>query len=120
MEEFICAIYASQNAGHQVVSLDAQIEGCMEIAAERGYEVEPRFTLRDFRTGNPDRPALDQVRCIVADGLVDAVVVYSPDHLSLDEYRLIEIIAEFQEAAVDVFFVCGSLDNVPEVLMRFI
>lgn len=121
-DKLFAAIYASEDAYRQEApSLDEQVARCIEIAGERGYLVDPGFIRQEYWTDiHSDRPGLDEVRRIVAGGLVDAVIVYSPQNLSPDEFGLIELIAEFQEADVEVHFVCGSLDELPELLLRFI
>ena len=79
------------------------------------------YVWQEILNGNDeDRPVLDQVRCAVAAGLIDAVIAYSPDHLSREEYRLIKMIAGIQEAGVELHFVHDTMHELPELLPRFI
>ena len=116
-------VYASLNVNRQQrePSLDRQVAECTAVATKLGYQISPDHVWRETWIGTySNRPVLDQVRCAVAAGLVDAIIAHSPETLSPDEYGLIEIISEFQDADIDVLFVTGSLDDVPSILRQFI
>ena len=112
-----CGIYARLSTIQQEegTSLDTQIERCEAAALDLGYVVKPEFVWRESWTGTElKRPVLDQVRQVVADGSVDAVVVYSPDRLARDPLHMVMLAREFQESGAALHFVLGPSDDSPE------
>jgi site-specific DNA recombinase len=100
-------------------SLDTQEQACRQYAAEHGYEVLQ--VVREARSGATlARRGLDEVRDLVADRKVHAVIVYDPDRLSrgglAHTYLLIE---EFRAAGVAPLFVTYQLEDTPESDMLF-
>ena len=119
------AIYARVSSRGQVeegTSLETQVEGCLSLARETGYDVPGPFVFREQASGaDSNRPMLSEVRRLAREGTVGAVVVFHPDRLSRDAIDLMVISEEIAEAGVQVLFVQGPSGSSPEdKLVRFI
>ena len=93
-------------------SLGSQLEACLKMAKEKGYEVPERYVISEVWSGlTLERPGLTQLRDWVKDGEADAVVVYSTDRLSRDPVHLLLLVEEFDKKGVELLFVTEPLDN---------
>jgi site-specific DNA recombinase len=93
-------------------SLGSQLEACLSMAKEKGYEVPERYVISEVWSGlTLDRPGLTQLRNWAREGEADAVVVYSTDRLSRDPVHLLLLVEEFDKKGVELLFVTEPLDN---------
>ena len=84
--------------------------------------MEVKHILREQATGaDSDRRLLSELRQLVLQGGLDAVIVHSPDRLSRNPLDLMVISEEFSEAGAQLIFVQGPSGTSPEdKLVRYI
>ena len=64
-------------------SLETQMYACRTYAEDLGYTVAAEHIFQEQASGGDvNRPLLAQVRQLVREHLVDALIVYTPDRLS--------------------------------------
>jgi site-specific DNA recombinase len=84
--EKCAAIYARVSTADQAdkgYSLNSQRDACLAFAQQHGYHVPPEYIFRDDMSGTVlYRPQLTQLRALVAQHLIQAVIVYDADRLS--------------------------------------
>jgi site-specific DNA recombinase len=84
--EKYAAIYARVSTADQAdkgFSLDSQRDACLAFAQQHGYHVPQEYIFRDDMSGTVlNRPQLTQMRALVAQHLIQAVIVYDADRLS--------------------------------------
>ena len=80
------AIYARVSSAQQKQehTIASQTAALIKYAEENGYHVPREWILEDegFSGANLQRPGLERVRDLAAEGQLEAVLVYSPDRLS--------------------------------------
>ena len=111
-----CAIYTRKSTDEgldmEFNSLDAQREaGEAFIASQKfkSWECLPeRYDDGGFSGGNTNRPALAKLKADIADGKIDAVVVYKIDRLSRSLMDFAELLTLFEK--YDVAFVSVTQD----------
>ena len=111
-----CAIYTRKSTDEgldmEFNSLDAQREaGEAFIASQKfkNWECLPeRYDDGGFSGGNTNRPALAKLKADIADGKIDAVVVYKIDRLSRSLMDFAELLTLFEK--YDVAFVSVTQD----------
>ncbi|MFC1934881.1 recombinase family protein [Chloroflexota bacterium] len=106
------AIYTriSSDSQEEGTSLDSQQEACLARANELGYEVTEQF--REVRSGlTLERPILEQLRELVRNKSVDAVIAYCLDRLSRDPVHFILLQDEIQRSGAELILVSEDLDN---------
>ncbi len=97
-----CAIYTRKSSEEGLEqnfnSLDAQREACAAFIASQKHEgwelIETQYDDGGYSGGTMERPALQQLRDDIGNGLVDVVVVYKVDRLSRalsDFAKMVEI-----------------------------
>ena len=102
-KQFRCAVYTRKSSEEGLEqdfnSLEAQREACeayVRSQAHEGWKLIPdRFDDGGFSGGNMDRPGLQRLMTLVADGKIDIIVVYKIDRLtrSLTDFaRLAEVL----------------------------
>lgn len=110
------AIYIRVSTEDQVGnnSLTTQLAACRSYAVSQGLTVIA--TLSDDETGaNTNRPGYLELRRLVQERLVSAVIVYAVDRLHRNLANQIVGRSEFQQAGVDIHYVQrGKLSNTPE------
>ena len=90
--------------------LETQERACVEHARALGWDVVARF--RDTASGYTlERPGLDQVRRLVHDGLVEAVVAYAVDRLSRNQNHIGVIFDDAQKSNVSLDFVTEKFED---------
>ena len=91
-------------------SLETQERACVEHARALGWDVVARF--RDTASGYTlERPGLDQVRRLVHDGLVEAVVAYAVDRLSRNQNHIGVVFDDAQKSNVRLDFVTEKFED---------
>jgi site-specific DNA recombinase len=114
-----------QAASYARVSSDQQVEAntvASQIAALRARVAadglalpeERQFVDEGYSGATLIRPALEQLRDLVAVGGVDRLYVHSPDRLARKYAYQVLLIDEFQRAGVEVIFLHRELGRSPE------
>jgi site-specific DNA recombinase len=102
------AIYARVSSIKQKEgeNIQSQISVLNEYAQKNSYIIPNGWIFKDegFSGSILQRPALDSLREIVQEGLVDAVLVYSPDRLSRKYAFQLLLEIEFQKHDVELVF----------------
>jgi site-specific DNA recombinase len=112
------AIYArvssiKQKEGENVQS---QISALSDYADKNNYSIPNGWVFKDegFSGSILQRPALESLRELVQEGLVDAVLVYSPDRLSRKYAYQLLLEIEFQKQDVELIFLNTPRAESPE------
>lgn len=109
------AIYtrvSTENQEREGTSLDSQLEACLKLAEDRGYEVPREFILSETYSGSSlDRPKLNEMRRWVRDSEVDAIIVYTLDRLSRDPVHFIILQEELERAGVELILATEDIDS---------
>lgn len=119
------AIYARVSSERQKEehTVDSQIEALRQHATDHGWDVPVDWVFVDegYSGATLLRPGLEDLRDAVAEGGMDAVLVYSPDRLSRKYAYQILLMEEFARQGVAVEFVNGPVGSGPEseLLVQF-
>lgn len=102
-------------------SLDSQIEQCMKKAAELGFKSHQVEIFREegFSGEDIERPELNRLREMVADGLISLVIVTHPDRLSRDMTDKLLIMREFEKNGAEIQFTDTEYSKTPEGQLFF-
>jgi site-specific DNA recombinase len=102
--EKYAAIYARVSTADQAdkgFSLDSQRDACLAFAQQHGYHVPQEYIFRDDMSGTVlDRPRLTQLRVLITQRLIQAVIVYDADRLSRVLAHTLFLRDECQQAGV--------------------
>jgi len=103
------ALYArvSTPQQEQEATIESQIAALEAFAQQQGYQLEPHLYFQDQAVSGAqlDRPALNRLRDLAAEGLFDVVLCYSPDRLARHYAHQWVLLDELQRAGVKVLFV---------------
>ena len=89
-------------------SLERQREACVAKANELGYKVSDDFILTEAWTGTDiDRPKLNEVRDLIRQQAIGALVCYSSDRLARYPIHIGIIGEESDKNGVELIFVTG-------------
>jgi len=107
----IYARYSSENQRPE--SIEDQIRGCEELAAERGYSVDSTHIYRDEAKSGAlrDRPGLETLLAAARARQFEAVLVDDLSRLSRDNHFLLTLYAEFRFNGVRIISRADSLDS---------
>jgi site-specific DNA recombinase len=82
----VAALYArvSTEKQEQEETIQSQVEALRQAAGQRGYLItsEDEFIDDGYSGARLDRPALDRLRDLAAEGTYEAVLVTAPDRLA--------------------------------------
>ncbi len=96
-------------------SLESQREACLRLANDRGYGVSGEHIFEEDWTGaSLDRPRLNQVRSLMRQKTIDALICYATDRLARNPIHIAIIAEECDKKGIDLIFVAEPLDNSPE------
>src|SRR5262245_5974688 len=102
------AAYARVSTDRQAETqtIEQQVERLVEYACGRGWTLTPAQVYRDegYSGARLDRPALDRLRDAAANGLVDVVLLTSPDRLARRYAYQVWLLEEFERAGCEVVF----------------
>jgi len=118
----VACIYArvsTQDQSERGFSLPTQIAACQELASQHGYSVPPAYVLQDDVSGTTlRRPALDQLRSLVREHAIQAVIVHDLDRLSRKFAHQLLLVEELDTAGV-AFHLCmmPHADGGPDSLL---
>ena len=108
------AIYARYSSDNQrPESIDDQVRGCLELAAARGYTVDPTHIFKDEAKSGAlrDRPGLETLCAAAREGQFQAVLVDDLSRLSRDNHFLLTLYAELRFYGVRIVSRADSLDS---------
>ena len=114
----VAAIYARVSSDRQKESgtIASQTAALRERACKRGYVVPPEWVFEDdgFSGARLDRPGLEAVRDLAAEGRLEAVLVLSPDRLSRKYAYQVLLLEEFERSGVACEFVQTPAAETPQ------
>ena len=119
------AIYArvSSERQKQEHTIASQTEALQDYAASKGWVVAPEWIFEDEGVSGATllRPALEKLRDLVAQGLVEMILCHSPDRLARKYAYQVLLLEEFAKAGTEVQFLKGpSSDSAEdELLLQF-
>jgi site-specific DNA recombinase len=117
-EALLVAIYARVSSEQQAEdhTIASQVAALRARVAEDGLElpVEREFLDEGYSGATLVRPALEQVRDLIASGGIDRLYVHSPDRLARRYAYQALLLDEFQAAGVEVVFLNRALGQSPE------
>ena len=97
----------------------SQVEMLYQEAAEAGYDIAPTSVFIDEGVSGSrlDRPALDRLRDLAAEGVFEVLLVTTPDRLARRYAYQVLLVEEFHRCGCDVVFVQHGLGASPEEQM---
>jgi site-specific DNA recombinase len=119
------AIYArvSSDKQREENTIASQTAALVAFANEQQFEVPPEWVFEDdgYSGASLVRPGLERLRDLVAEGVIQAVLVYAPDRLSRRYAHQILLMEEFARAGVETLFVRAPRASTPEseLLLQF-
>ena len=115
------AIYARVSSEKQKEegTIGSQIAALVEYAKEEGYAVSEEWVFQDegYSGSTLVRAGLERVRDLAAEGVIEAVLVYSPDRLSRKYAYQVLLIEELGRQGVEVIFIQSPKATTPEELL---
>ena len=121
----IAALYARVSGDQQRDSntIASQTEALIAHADEQGYRIAPDMVIEDdgYTGAVLERPGLERVRDLAAEGRIDTVLVHSPDRLSRRYAYQVLIIEELARHGVETVFLNAPSLETPEdhLLVQF-
>ena len=121
----LAAIYARVSSDRQKEdkTIASQTSSLQEYAQTHGYTVPQGWIFEDegYSGATLARPGLERLRDLVAEGQVQAVLVYGPDRLSRKYAYQVLLLEEFSRQGVEVIFLLGVSAQTPEerLLVQF-
>ncbi len=112
------AIYARVSSEQQVEAgtIASQLADLREQVAQDGWQLSEELTFVDegYSGSTLIRPALEQLRDVVALHGLDRLYIHSPDRLARKYAYQVLLIDEFERAGVEVIFLNRALGQSPE------
>jgi len=121
----MAAIYArvSSEQQREENTIASQTASLIEFANNHELEVPKEWVFEDegYSGATLERPGLEHVRDLAAEGQIQVVLAYSPDRLSRKYAYQILLIEEFARHGVETLFVKSPQGNSPEdqLLVQF-
>jgi len=121
----MAAIYArvSSEQQREENTIASQTASLIEFAKNQELEVPQEWVFEDegYSGATLERPGLERVRDLAAEGQIQVVLAYSPDRLSRKYAYQIMLIEEFTRQGVETLFVKSPQGNSPEdqLLVQF-
>jgi site-specific DNA recombinase len=121
----MAAIYArvSSEQQREENTIASQTASLIEFATNHELEVPKEWVFEDegFSGATLERPGLERVRDLAAEGQIQVVLAFSPDRLSRKYAYQILLIEEFARHGVETLFVKSPQSNSPEdqLLVQF-
>jgi site-specific DNA recombinase len=119
------ALYARVSSERQKEeqTIGSQTEALREYAQSTGYSVLPEWVFQDegYSGATLQRPGLERLRDLVAEGQIETILVYSPDRLSRKYAYQVLLMEEFARQGVETLFVKSPPASTPEdaLLLQF-
>jgi site-specific DNA recombinase len=115
------ALYArvSTEKQEREETIASQVDLLYKAAAAAGYDIAPTSVFIDEGVSGTrlDRPALDRLRDLVAEGAFEVLLVTVPDRLARRYAYQVLLIEEFRRCGCEVVFVQHTLGASPEEQM---
>jgi site-specific DNA recombinase len=110
------AIYARVSSETQAKdgTIDSQIEALREFSNAQNLTIVQECIDDGFSGTDLNRPGLDRLRDLAQEGLIDSVLVLSPDRLSRKQAHQIILLEEFQKRNIKVIFTNQQFGDTPE------
>jgi site-specific DNA recombinase len=112
------AIYArvSSSKQHEEGTIESQINVLAEYAQKNGFDIPEGWIFQDNGVSGSiiQRPALDNLRDLVASGSPDVVLIYHPDRLARKFAYQAVLLEEFSRSGVEVIFYNNKRAETPE------
>jgi site-specific DNA recombinase len=110
------AIYARVSSETQAKegTIHSQLEALREYAKAKNFVIVKECLDDGYSGADLNRPGLDQLRDIASEGLIEAVLVLSPDRLSRKQAHQILLLEDFKKQDVQVIFANQPLSDSPE------
>ena len=121
----IAALYARVSGEQQRDSntIASQTEALVAYAERHGYRVAPDMVIEDdgYSGAVLERPGLERVRDLAAEGRIEAVLVHAPDRLSRRYAYQVLLIEELARQGVETVFLNAPSTETPEdhLLVQF-
>ena len=121
----LAAIYARVSSDRQKEdkTIASQTSSLREYAQAHGYAVPEGWIFEDegYSGAILARPGLERLRDLIAEGQVQAVLVYGPDRLSRKYAYQVLLLEEFSRQGVETVFLLGVSAQTPEerLLVQF-
>lgn len=121
----LAAIYArvSSDQQREEKTIASQTSELLEFAKRSELEVPKDWIFEDdgYSGATLERPGLERVRDLAAEGQIQAVLVYSPDRLSRKYAYQVLLMEELARCGVETRFVNGPKADTPEeqLLVQF-
>ena len=121
----IAAIYARVSGERQRDdnTIASQTEALIAYAEDHGYSVAPDMIIEDdgYTGAVLERPGLERVRDLAAEGRIDTVLVHAPDRLSRRYAYQVLLIEELARQGVETVFLRAPSMKPPEdhLLVQF-
>jgi len=105
----LAAIYARVSSDRQKEdhTIGSQLVELMKHAQHEGYTVSDEWTFQDegYSGATLDRPGLERLRDLAAEGQIETLLIYSPDRLSRKYAYQVLLTEEFARQGVVVIFI---------------
>lgn len=97
-------------------TIQSQIAGIHEYAGNQGVELREEDIFKDegFSGSTLVRPALDQLRDRVAEGVYEAILVFDPDRLARSYVHQVLLLEEFTARGCSLQFVRRPIGQTPD------
>jgi site-specific DNA recombinase len=119
------AIYARVSSAQQKEenTIASQTAALIAFAQEKGFHVPREWVFEDegYSGASLERPGLERIRDLAAEGQLHAVLVYSPDRLSRKYAYQVLLMEEFARHGVETSFIKGPAGQSAEdhLLVQF-
>lgn len=111
------ALYARVSSEKQErnETIASQLDALQRRVIDGGYDVLPAHVFVDAHHSGArlDRPALDRLRDLAAEGAFEAVLVYSPDRLARQYAHQVLLMEELAQSGCRVIFLNHALGDSP-------
>jgi site-specific DNA recombinase len=110
------AIYARVSSETQTKdgTIESQIEALREFAKAQKLTIVQECIDDGYSGADLNRPGLDRLRDLAQDGLIEGVLVLSPDRLSRKQAHQIILLEEFQKRNIQMLFTNQQFSDSPE------
>jgi site-specific DNA recombinase len=116
--EMKAAIYArvSGDKQREEQTIESQRSELLQWATECGLAIPEEWHFLDdgYSGGSLERPALERLRDLISEGIVERVLIYSPDRLAREYPHQVLLLEEFRQAGAEVRFRRAPSGETPE------
>ncbi len=119
------AIYARVSSDRQKEdqTISSQVAALIDYSQKKSYAVPDEWIFQDegYSGATLNRPGLERMRDLAAEGQIESILIHSPDRLSRKYAYQVLLIEEFARHGVDVKFINSPRASTPEeqLLLQF-